>query len=677
MTMKKITFLGSLFLSLFSQAQTFTDNFDSYTAGLGLKAQSAGAWTTWSGAASPTDDVLVSNADAASGANSLHFVSTASTGGPSDVIRNFGVLNTGQFSMAFNMKVATGAAAYFNLQKTAVPGATYTLDAVFGDDGTLVFNQQGDFLATYPQGSWFNFRLDINFNTNKWEVFFDNVSQGSFSNSVNQIASIDLFPVDAVTPFLSDFFIDDFSTIVTPYTLPSLNGAVNYGSFNGGNIAGNSVPISLKVKNLGVGIVTSFDIAANYNGITENRSFSGLSMASLSEQTFNMLNNITLIAGSNPLTFTISNVNGAGADGDANDNVGTININPIVPAAGKMVVSEEGTGTWCGWCVRGAVYMDLMAAKYSNYWAGIAVHNGDPMVVATYDAGIGALIPGYPSALVDRGPEQDPSAMEASILSRLQIAPKALITNGATWDASTRTLNVSVSANFQVSATNAYKLACVLTEDGVTGTASGYNQSNYYQGGGSGVMGGYESLPNPVLAANMVYDHVARAIQPSFAGSNSAFPATIASGATYTMTFTFVLPSTWDETKMEIVGMLIDGSGKVDNAGKATITEAVANGYVAGIQNLFSSDVSQADDVFQIYPNPASTSTMVTINLKKESQVELKVIDMTGKEVAARNYGSMSGASTIQMNTSSLEAGMYLVELSINNEKTTKRLVIR
>ena len=68
---------------------------------------------------------------------------------------------------------------------------------------------------------------------------------------------------------------------------------------------------------------------------------------------------------------------------------------------------------------------------------------------------------------------------------------------------------------------------------------------------------------------------------------------------------------------------------------------------------------------------------MVTINLKKESNVELKVIDMTGKEVAARNYGSMSGASTIQMNTSSLEAGMYLVELNINNEKTTKRLVIR
>jgi hypothetical protein len=437
------------------------------------------------------------------------------------------------------------------------------------------------------------------------------------------------------------------------------------------------VPVSLKVRNLGSTSITSFDIAATYNGITENKSFTGLTMASLAEQTFNMLNNIILIAGSNPLTFTISNVNGAGADGDANDNVGTLNIDPTVPAVGKMVVSEEGTGTWCGWCVRGAVYMGLMSDKYSDYWAGIAVHNGDPMTDATYDTGMGALISGYPTALVDRGPGIDPSEMEASILSRLQIAPKALITNGATWDAVTRTLNVSVSADFQASATNAYKLACVLTEDGVTGTASGYNQSNYYQGGGSGVMGGYESLPNPVLAANMVYDHVARAIQPSFAGSNTAFPASIANGAIHTMTFTFVLPATWDETKMEIVGMLIDGTGKVDNAGKATITEAVANGYVAGIQNLLSSDVSQADDIFQIFPNPASTNATVTILLNKESKVELKVIDMTGKEVAARNYGSINGTSTVDINTSNFQAGVYLVELTINNEKMTKRLMIK
>ena len=675
--MKKITLLGSLFLSLFSQAQTFTDNFDSYTAGSLLGPQSAGAWTTWSGTTGGANDVLVSSDASVSGANSLHFVSTVDGGGPSDVIRNFGLLNTVQFSMGFNMKVATGAAAYFNLQKTAVPGATYTLDAMFADDGTLTFNQQTGFSATFPQGTWFNFRLDINFNTNKWEVFFDNVSQGYFSNSVNQIASIDIYPVDAATPFNADYFIDDFTTTITPYTLPALNAAVTYESFNGGNLAGNAVPVSFKVRNLGVGAISSFDIAATYNGITENKSFTGLTMASLAEQSFSMLNDITIIGGSNPLTFTVSNVNTLGADGDAADNVGTLLIDPVVPAAGKMVVTEEGTGTWCGWCVRGAVYMELMADKYPNHWAGIAVHNGDPMTDATYDTGMGALISGYPTALVDRGPGMDPSAMEASILSRLQVTPKALITNGATYDAATRTLNVSVSSNFTSSATNAYKLACVLTEDGVTGTASGYNQSNYYAGGGSGVMGGYEVLPSSVPASQMVYDHVARVIQPSFAGSNSAFPATIASGSTYTMNFTFVLPATWDETKLEIVGMLIDASGKIDNAGKATIAEAVTNGFVAGIKNLESSDLSQFDDAFQIYPNPATTSATVSIQLEKESTVVLTVLDMSGKEVASRNYGSLNGASTVNVNTSNLQAGVYLIELTVNNQKMTKRLIIK
>jgi hypothetical protein len=677
--MKKITLIGSLLLSSLSQAQTFTDNFDSYTAGLGLKPQSAGAWTTWSGAANPTDDVLVSSADAASGSNSLRFTSTSVDGGPADVIRNFGVLNSGQFSMEFNMKVVNGAAAYFNLQKTAVVGATYTLDAVFSETGTLTFNQQSDFTATYPQGAWFNFRLDINFNTNVWEVFFNDVSKGTFSNDVNQIASIDLFPVDGDAPYNSDFFIDDFSTTITPYTLPATNGAVTLSSINGGNIAGNSVPVSLKVKNWGTNAITSFTVAADYNGIIENKTFTGISLVSLAEQTFTMDNSITLLAGSNALTFTISNVNGAGADGDASDNVRTLVINPTVAAAGKRVVVEEATGTWCGWCVRGSVYMERMNDKYHDYWAGIAVHNGDPMTNVTYDTGITGITSGHPSAVVDRVADIDPSDLEASILARIQIAPKALITNGATWDATSRTLNVSVSANFQSAATNAYKLACVLTEDGVTGTGSGYSQNNSYAGGASGPMGGYESLPATVPALQMVYDHVGRVIQPSFEGSNAAFPATIANAATHTMTFTFVLPASWDHTKMEIVGMLIDGAGKVDNADKTTIVEAVANGFVPGYQFVGLEDeaMTQFDDVFQVYPNPATTNATVTIQLKNESNVELKVIDMTGKEVAARNYGAISGASTVDINTSNFQAGVYLIELTIDAVKMTKKLIVR
>ena len=50
---------------------------------------------------------------------------------------------------------------------------------------------------------------------------------------------------------------------------------------------------------------------------------------------------------------------------------------------------------------------------------------------------------------------------------------------------------------------------------------------------------------------------------------------------------------------------------------------------------------------------------------------------MSGKEVGSRNYGTMNGASSVNVNTSNLEMGVYLVELTVNNQIMTKRLIVR
>lgn len=672
---KQLLLITGLLLSVSTFSQIFLDNFDSYTAGMKLCPQSGGQWTTWSNAPGGAEDVNVTNADASSPSNSLYFSSTASTGGPVDLIRHFGILSSGQFEMEFNMKVNSGKAAYFNLQKTAVMGNTYSLDTYFKDNGTLVFNQVAGFSAAYPQGSWFNFRLEINFNINKWEVFINDQSVGYFSNTVNQIEAIDIFPVDADAPYDSQFYIDDFQTTITPYVLTDLNAAVTYAGFNGGNIATNSVEPSFKVRNLGINAINSFDINCNYNGIDYNQSYSSLSINSLVEQSFTMTNQIDLVAGTNILTFTVSNINGNGQDNDAADDASSTVVTPVVPAPGKMVVGEEGTGTWCQWCPRGAVYMDLFEQQYGEFWAGIAVHNSDPMAVSSYDTGMGALVSGYPSALVDRGAEVDPSAMGSDFYSRLQVSPTALITNGATWDPATRVLNVSVSADFQSTANNNYKLACVLTEDGVTGT-TGYAQSNAYAGGGNGVMGGYELLPNPVPAASMVYDHIARTISPSFTGEVNSFPASVNAGELHTVNFSFTLPSTWDETNMHIIGMMLSPTGRIDNADKSTIPEAVGNGFVNGPAASVAEILAQPDATMQVYPNPANDFAVVALNLSKESQVALKLMDVSGKTIAVKNYGSMSGMMNIELNTVSLETGVYVVVLTVDNEKLVKRLVV-
>lgn len=680
MNMKKQLLLIGLLTSAVSFGQTFSDDFDSYTAGQYMAAQSGGNWTTWSGAPGTAEDVMVSNADAASGANSVFFSTSASTGGPTDLVKNFGVLNTGQFSIEWNMLVQSGKAGYFNFQRNATIGQVWSMDCFFTDAGDItILNQSGGtlFTGSYTQGGWFNFRMDINFNTNNWEVFIDDLSIGSFANTENQIASIDIFPTDQNAPYSCGYFIDDFEYTITPYTLPAVNGAATFITTVEGAIAGADVTPKVTIRNLGTTTITSATVDVDYNGNNLTTNLSSLNLASLASTTITMPGTLTLVPGVNMMVGTISNVNGGGADGDAADNQTSMSIDPVVPAAGKMVVGEEATGTWCQYCPRGAVYMDMMETKYPDFWAGIAVHNADPMEVAEYDDAIGTLITGYPSALVDRATAIDPSEVEPDFLAHLTVAPTAFITPGATWDASSRTLVVSVSADFQASATNSYKLAVVLTEDEVTGTGSGYAQVNAYAGGANGAMGGFESLPNPVPAAQMVYDHVARAIEPSFGGYANSFPAVVNMGETHTVNATFVLPAAWDETKLHIIGMLVNPAGKIDNAGKATIAEAVANGFVDGTDMPVGiNEVSQLDALVQMYPNPASSYTTLSINLKQESVVEVNVMDMNGKTLKSRNYGSMNGASTIQIPTSDLAKGVYVVEVTANNGVTRKTLVV-
>lgn len=205
--------------------------------------------------------------------------------------------------------------------------------------------------------------------------------------------------------------------------MPSLNATAVSIDMNG-NIAGLLVSPEGNIVNTGSTAITSFTAELNYNGTNYTENISSVNIASLASYTV-AFSQLQLVAGSNVATMTISNING-GADDDNSDDVATKTVNPVVPAPGKMVVGEEGTGTWCQWCPRGAVFMDMYEEEFGQFWAGIAVHNGDPMVVTTYDTGLGAYFSGYPSALVDRGADKDPSNLSSEFYQRLQVSRQRL-----------------------------------------------------------------------------------------------------------------------------------------------------------------------------------------------------------------------------------------------------------
>jgi hypothetical protein len=670
--MKKIFLLSTMIgLSLTGFSQLFSDNFDSYAVGSYLGPQSL-TWSTWSGTEGNAEDATINNMQSSSPSNSIYFASTAANGGPQDVVLKFGQLyNSGIFTLQKKLYVITGKKGYYNIQGALTIGNLWALNVNLASGNlTIDDGATANLVSTnYPEATWFELRIVANLTLKVWKAYIDGVLVGTWTNGVNSVASADFFPIQN-----SQFYVDDVSFDHQTYTLQNLNAMVS--SINvGGNIASQQVTPTVKVLNAGVTAITSFDVDFNYNGTIYTQNVTGINLASLATYTVTMPS-LNLVAGVNNVVATVYNVNG-GVDNDPSDDSMTQSINPVVPAVGKMVVGEEGTGTWCQWCPRGAVFMDKFATDYDGFWAGIAVHNGDPMTVADYDAGIGALVAGYPSALVDRGADVDPSGMSTDFFARLQIPPVAIINNGATWDAATRVLNVSVKATFAAAATSSYKLACVLTEDDVTGTGSGYNQSNAYAGGGNGVMGGFETLPSSVPAAQMVYDHVARVIAPSFTGYANSFPAVVNSGESHTINFSFLLPAAWDETQMHIIGMILSPDGRIDNAGTATIAEAVANGYEVGANaGLYEALSYQLDAEVNMYPNPATDKTIISINLKKSSEVSIQVMDMNGKILRAANYSNLNGTSTIEMNTENLNSGIYAVVVTIDGVISTQRLVV-
>lgn len=677
--MKKIATLtlGCLLAVTMVKAQTFSDDFESYTAGIALGPQSPD-WRTWGGAGGGADDANVVTTDnhTTGGTKSIYFSSTSTTGGPQDVVLPFTAgspLTTGQFSFTTWFKVPSAKTAYFNFQGNATMGNMYTLDCFMTSTGAVNIQNSGTIVAsgTHPFGAWFELTITANFNTNSWELLINGVSQGTWSNANNQVWGIDYYPADAA----ASFWIDDVTYSVVPYTLPALNAAGNLMGVSNGLVGQTRNP-DVTVKNLGTGVINSFTLSVTQNaGTPVVQNVTGLTLASLASTVVNITTPFTLVAGPNVFTATISNVNGMGPDGDASDDVISSTVTPVTPAAGKMVVAEEGTGTWCQWCPRGAVYMDLMNTKYSGYIAPIAVHNGDPMTVAAYDAAIGALIGGYPSALVDRLPEIDPSSIETDFLTRIVVAPKAFIVNGATYNSTTRVLNVSVTSTVQSALTGNYKVACVITEDDVTGTASTYAQSNAYAGGAAGPMGGYEILPNPVPASQMVYDHVARFISPDFTGIPNAPGTSTAVGNVFTWNFTFTLPASFDDTQVHIVGLFIDPTGKIDNAASTTITQAVTNGFVTGSSVGINDVASAPDALVNIYPNPASNNTTISVNLTKESTVQVAIYAVDGSLVANRDYGQLNGAMSLPVDLSKFTSGMYFVNVIIDGNASVIKLI--
>lgn len=670
--MKKL-FTLSMMTALAIQATAqvdFFDDFESYTPDEYLGVQSE-VWTTWSNADGTSEDVLVSDENAFSGSNSLHFVSTAPGGGPADVILPMEqIYSDGLLIISSQMYITQNKVGYFNIQGTGTPGQIWTLDFT-AEDGEIVLSESGTVYATayYTPNEWFEWRIQANMSMNIWEFYINDELIHTFSNVTNAIGSVDLFSIEN-----ADFYIDDVAYSWEPVTLPELNLSIL--SIN--NLVGVSgIPsdVVAVVRNNGQNEVNSFEVGVQHGDDILTAVVDGITLSTGEIYEVDFDQDLNLPGGDQFVYAYISSVNGGPDDYPGDDTV-AVHINVITPANGRMVAAEEGTGTWCGWCPRGAVAMEYLEETYQQYFVGIAVHNQDPMAVPAYDDGLG--LGAFPGGKVDRGSVMDPGNFEIDFLNRITTTPAAVMSIGAELEGD-NLLKVVVSADLLESLTGNYKLAFVVTEDGVTGTSGGYAQANYYTGGTSGPMGGYENLGDPVPASQMVYNDVARTILPGFTGTDAIFAeGDLLAGETYSMNFEVTIPSSWEMDNLELVALLLAPNGKINNAGAATMDEALDNGWFdSGISVGIAENLTQPDAVVSIYPNPATDNSFVKLQLDAAAEVSVEIVSTTGKVVGARNYGQLSGGVILPVKTSDLASGIYLLKVKTGNTMSTHKLVVK
>ena len=109
-------------------------------------------------------------------------------------------------------------------------------------------------------------------------------------------------------------------------------------------------------------------------------------------------------------------------------------------------------------------------------------------------------------------------------------------------------------------------------------------------------------------------------------------------------------------------------------AGRASggITLTVVNPTTAGVYDggiIISSLLN--------YPNPFNNSTTIAYSIKQDASVELKVLDLLGNKVAVIESGNKaSGTYQTEWNASNIAAGIYMLQLKVGNQISTKKLMI-
>jgi len=199
----------------------YADDFESYTSGNYIAVQNPTWWTTWSNAPGTGEDAMIVEDQANSGTQS---VLVDLTGGATDLILKLGDKASGSYEANWYMYVPTGNAAYYNFQHFETPGVEWAIEVYFNTDGTADVHAGGLNTAAfnYTHDTWFYVRHVIDIDADWAQFYVDGMMiyewQWSLTSEgdpgANQLGGVDFF-AGAQGTDVPLYYFDDVEFIQT------------------------------------------------------------------------------------------------------------------------------------------------------------------------------------------------------------------------------------------------------------------------------------------------------------------------------------------------------------------------------------------------------------------------------------------------------------------------------
>lgn len=378
----------------------------------------------------------------------------------------------------------------------------------------------------------------------------------------------------------------------------------------------------------------SFEKEFEYN-ITLSEPLTAKYYGSTQDITFDVPAEIFTVNGIYQGVLNITKVNGTDNseyDLKANNTVEVMNVVPF-----KRPVMEEFTGTWCGFCPRGWVAMRLLNEKYPNRFIAVSYHNGDAMQIHSglqtdlYPVNVD----GFPYANLDRVHGTDPYYGDGNknmgiedlwnarceVETPANIEVEAILTDKNSISATATVTFIKDQENIP------YRVAYMVTADGLTGTTENWIQHSYFKGE-TGYGPEMDQFTKGEEYQQLIYDDVLIA-NTEYNGIENSLPEKASDGQEVNSQYEFALED------------------MVSNYGDKE--------YLVQDKNMLN--------VIAVVVNPETGEILNAAKCRVKNPTGVKVIDNANRTVKSIEYFDLSGRKISEAQAT----GIYIKSVNYND----------